>query len=693
MVQTLSYPADSKQAITPSLEVQNCSQGVLVERIDPLLLQWTYLLFPYQFEGLKFLALLCRQATEKQLAMFKEPVAIITFHGIAALCASPDWEWGYHATLRYFILFEALGVLIRLRRNRLTEIHIPLGVRKEPASREQLLQALEDLQQKHRYKDKKVVQLIERTRNRIDLYGIGSSGDSANRQVNPASQKQLLLLQERLISVMHAERIPLAKCLRIAQWMCASQLPHLLQETAFHLQAYPGERFPEQEGDSSTLSPGPLREDQNTPGNSQRRALPSSPDPQRVSQKARGDSQNNAPCLQHSNHQIPVTHHRPKKHQGKAHTERTQGDQCSESPMAPLDTEVRGNMGDSQERLSSKRPIFFQNTLQKETDIEEAQPSQSPRSEETLRAEATWIAVELDGEESLRENRGRGWVGAYKTKLAEHPDLVRASLIDMYLQRSFPDWRGVPRRRGGQWFNKRYKAYVLQEESIQAETESWVRSPYSYEQIKIALKRERHRQEEEISERQRHHFVSSLTPIRPFADCVQTYGLLGDDKPLLSLSQIEQEQARSQGERLDRVVMKRTPAVPEQNRQNDEIEMEDGTLLSAEEYDQLQKRAEKEEYSRVRALLSHAADVTGDIVGAYFEQWARKRLSALPRSLCHDVHQLQAILKPELYTVEVLLSSRRHYAIRVQANDDPTNARFLQGPDQTREFIQWFTEG
>lgn len=144
---------------TQSLEVQNCP-GVDVERIDPAILALVHFLFTCQFEGMEFLALLCRRATEKQFAMFEQNIAVITFHGIATLCQSPDWKWGYHATLRYLVIFEALGVFTRLRRNRKTEIHIPLGVRQEPLNRAGLLQSLDDLQKKkpkkHEYKDKKL---------------------------------------------------------------------------------------------------------------------------------------------------------------------------------------------------------------------------------------------------------------------------------------------------------------------------------------------------------------------------------------------------------------------------------------------------------------------------------------------------------------------------------------------------------
>jgi hypothetical protein len=67
----------AQPGIDQSLEVQN--RPVHVERIDPAVLQFICFLFPCQFEGMKFLALLCRRAAEKQLAFYKEPVAVLTF--------------------------------------------------------------------------------------------------------------------------------------------------------------------------------------------------------------------------------------------------------------------------------------------------------------------------------------------------------------------------------------------------------------------------------------------------------------------------------------------------------------------------------------------------------------------------------------------------------------------------------------
>src|SRR5947199_2435165 len=112
-----------------------------------------------------------------------------------------------------------------------------------------------------------------------------------------------------------------------------------------------------------------------------------------------------------------------------------------------------------QKRISPSLEI---SSLGDRTDIDNSSAiaAESPRSEESLLAEATWIAIELDGEESLKLNHGKGWIGAYKKKLQNNPYMLRVSLIDMYMQQAFPDWQGMPRDRGGQWFNLRYKAYI-----------------------------------------------------------------------------------------------------------------------------------------------------------------------------------------------------------------------------------------
>lgn len=683
MMQATSHSVQPTEGVDQSLEGQNRPE-VHVERIDPSILHFICFLFPCQFEGMKFLTLLCRRATEKQLAMFKEHVAVITFHGIATLCASPEWPWGYHATLRYFILFEALGILTRLRTHRTTEVRIPLGTRGEPLNREQLLKSLGDLQKntpkKREYKDKKLVQLIERVKKHIEVYGIDTSGDSESEQFD---QLPLLPMQERLIEVMRSEHIPLAKCKRIAQWMCASQVPQLLRDYMRTAQE-PREGHPsEQQGDSEAFAEKAGRRYQCRLGDSEVK-IPSTDIYQGGdSAYTLGDSQNRIPALPEGTHFLLTAQNRPETVEDDLHSGLSTLSESSTSPeFAPGEADDN-EMGDSERSLSSNISLLNKVITHKDDiviDTGKAAPLalESPCSEKSLLAEATWIAGELDGKESLKKNGGRGWVGAYKRKLQEHPYLVRASLIDMFMQHVFPDWRGKPHGRGGQWFNKCYKAYALQEEPVPAEIESWARSPYSYVQIKKALFLERRRQEEEL------RGDSLRTFTRPFADCVEIYGLLRRSEVSTPPSEVYEDLSDEEG--LDEL-----SGVPAGEREHVAgVEMEDGTLLSTEQYEQLHALACEEEERRVKALIADRSEAADEMIRVYAEQWVAISLSSLPSAVLTDLEQLRAILSPECYTVKMQLLSGGSCVIAAQSRDDLDNVCLLDDPDQTQRFIHRF---
>ncbi len=688
MMQATSPSA--QPGIDQSLEVQN--RPVHVERIDPAVLQFICFLFPCQFEGMKFLALLCRRAAEKQLAFYKEPVAVLTFHGIKVLCASPDWPWGYHATQRYFVIFQALGILVRLRRNRITEVHIPLGIREEPLNREQLLQSLENLQKqtpkKREYKDKKLVQLIARVKNHIEVYGLGTSDDSQKEMVLQLDPALLVTAQERLIEAMRAEHIPVAKCKRIAQWMYTHEVPQLIRSQVYAGQPFVGGQFSPHLGDSQAARQERTGRYQCTLGDSEKGDDYTDTKPQGDFQVTAGDSQNEPLSFQQGHDQAQATQNRlqdqPNDFLSGISTLTEQG----ESPILALEATLHSEVGDSEQCLSSNISILNKNYSNKDgNDIEKAPETaslQSPRSEESILAEATWIAIELDGEESLKLNRGRGWIGAYKKKLEENPYLVRASMIDMFMQRFFPDWQGPPQGRGGPWFNRAYKAFALQEMPISPEVESWARSLYSYKQIKKALFLERQRQEEEIKEIQRRCPFSTETFQRPFADCVEVYGLLRGGQVSVPASEIYSDPFPDED----------APAMPpgehdgNEIEQNDLVEMEDGSLLSFEEYKQLEARALEEERRRVEALIADPSLV--DLLADYVEQWVTAGLAALPVPVFDDFQHLRAILDPEGYTVDVQVSVGDSYVIKVQSKNDPTNVCVLADPEQTQVFLRRF---
>jgi len=637
-MQTASDPIELALEVPQSMEVQN-RPVVHVERIDPMILQLVSLLFPCQ--GLKLLALLCRRATEKQSAMFTESVAVISFHGISLLCQSPDWEWGYHATLRYFIILEALGIFVRFRSNRTTVIHIPLGQREKPPKRESLLKALADLRGK--YKDKKLTELIASVQKQIEIYDLDMLGDSQGQ----ISLHTLTEIQERVVSVMRAEHIPLAKSKRIAQWIIQTQFPQFIRDSQELASVQTG-RYQCKLGDSSESD------------HSEARGVGVD------SQDVMGDSQN----LQLSLQQKKTDQNRPYK---AAHSDQSTLINTQESSVSDLELLSTSKRGDSDPVPSISNLSLDRITKEKRIDIEEPQ-TVMPQSDASLSkfwGEARDIAIELDGEDSLKENDGKGWIPAYLKRLEQNPYLVRASLIDMFMQRTFPNYKGVPDGRGGRWFYTAYNRYVAHPDRVPSDIASWARSDYSYEQIKEALLKERNRQEEEI--RRNPYSAESLT--RPDADCVEKYGLLRDDQE--TMPSPDEETSADVVETLIQ--------------QGDLIEMEDGSLLTAPEYEQLQIRAIEEEKRRVLLLLSNPSEEALAMLGTYVEHCLVAQLDNLPSVVLEDLEKLRGILHPELYTAEVRMVGSSACAIRVQAHGNANNSILLSTTEQVELFIQYIT--
>jgi hypothetical protein len=116
--------------------------------------------------------------------------------------------------------------------------------------------------------------------------------------------------------------------------------------------------------------------------------------------------------------------------------------------------------------------------------------------------------------------------------------------------------------------------------------------------------------------------------------------------------------------------------------------MEDGSRLTREEYEQLEKRAFEEESRRVKALIADPS--LSDQLREYVEQWVAAGLSSLPAPVLDDLQHLRAILDPECYTVDVQFAAVNSYAIKVQSLDDPTNVCLLVDPEQAQTFLRRF---
>jgi hypothetical protein len=105
-----------------------------VDQLDLSIVQLLTGLFPEaKLNGIEFVTILCHQATETRISLVPgEPetaVAVMTCQGVEDLTTRPDWKWSREQTLIMLQVLEALTILVRKRRARRTEIHVPLGNR------------------------------------------------------------------------------------------------------------------------------------------------------------------------------------------------------------------------------------------------------------------------------------------------------------------------------------------------------------------------------------------------------------------------------------------------------------------------------------------------------------------------------------------------------------------------------------
>jgi hypothetical protein len=122
----------------------------------------------------------------------------------------------------------------------------------------------------------------------------------------------------------------------------------------------------------------------------------------------------------------------------------------------------------------------------------------------------------LYSEEQRCAPGGKQLIGGLLNKLNERPDLVRLSMVNVLLQRVFPDRHGPPDGCGAKWFYRSYARYLSGELTPSPQISSWAQSPYSYEQIERALRAEYAYQQADVF----------CKPHRPSASCVVEHHLL-----------------------------------------------------------------------------------------------------------------------------------------------------------------------
>jgi hypothetical protein len=192
--------------------------------------------------------------------------------------------------------------------------------------------------------------------------------------------------------------------------------------------------------------------------------------------------------------------------------------------------------------ISSLKDPLRESEFEFETTAEYHAP-ESPSLSADRRAEATSLWRQLYSEEHRGAPGGKQLIGGLLNKLKERPDLVRLAMVNVLLQRVFPDRHGPPDGCGAKWFYRSYARYLSGELTPSPQISSWAQSPYSYEQIERALRAEYAYQQADVF----------CKPHRPFASCIVEHHLLevvlADSLPEAPQKQIPQpDSAAAHGE-------------------------------------------------------------------------------------------------------------------------------------------------
>jgi hypothetical protein len=447
-----TIPSQTTSVLLPHAEPIVGEYFSPVERLAPQILHLVEMvLLDPTLRGIDFLAHLCRRAQVIQSPLFPDAgpmVAVVVCpHGIADLLQQPDWRWGREATLLLLQALEALLVLVRIRRNRATEIHLPLQARTiDPVLLQARVKRCTHRNQKTRRLFARIALWLAAldaplTGNTDPLAPRSETGHqrSASRGVSPIVVIDALetLLEEEQVAPAVRRRL----VIRLANTLTAP-IAHQEDGVPSH---DPSAFSPDDETVSSASHQVALvvSQSQESPALSDSMVLPQEPTFHRTAVSPGSSSQDiSAAC----------------------------------DPAAPSEAGAPAEAVEIWKRVCS---------------LEQQQA--------------------FDGPNRLQEIAG--WLG-------EHPNIVRASMINVMLQQIYPDERyGFPQDAHA-WFVSTYQRYCVRRLRISAQIASWVASPFTYTQIEQALKAHRDLQQH------------TLLPLdRPDASCiVDIFPSLQDDR-------------------------------------------------------------------------------------------------------------------------------------------------------------------
>lgn len=213
-------------AVRTNAQAMPSADADLREWIDPAYLRLVQFLSvpaaPGQpAEGLLILAHLCRRAIQPNLFPAHEVphVARLTFRGIVGLCANSaeqlfgPWPCSRETTLKWLILLEAVTVIYRYRSKGETVVVLPLGQRPS-LDLSRLIGQIEAFEKQ--YSNKKTRALLKRSRARLTqgLAQLDDSGTGAQLLDRPAP----LQMQQQLVEQLTRQGLTPTRCAHIAHW-------------------------------------------------------------------------------------------------------------------------------------------------------------------------------------------------------------------------------------------------------------------------------------------------------------------------------------------------------------------------------------------------------------------------------------------------------------------------------------------
>jgi hypothetical protein len=678
-----------------------------------LLIDW---LFPR--DGIKFLAFICRLAKAQQFGIQDKHMAIVMYHGTKELSSMPDCPLKYHAIFRYLVVFEALGIFQRYREHGMSIVRMALGDNEPLPTQQEMLQAIENLLHKDGYKDKKLQQLLKNVKARILLYDVSKEGDSRH---TPMVQKKSLFFYEVekkwAKKLQETERLSGAKSRRIAHMMCNDQLPQMFQ---VYLQMFPmqGTENPDTQKGDISLPKGILSTqsgDFYNPFTSQSEKIEihnacnnnisalESPQLKDMGdfQQERSQSPHNikSPLVsEEGDFQNKKMLHTTVINQHISHLNRPDDSNnhiinpgftheiTSESPLIANNLGNKSKEGDLE--LHSNLDIIYFNKIIRIRNLKF-------ETEELLQKEAEKYVDLIDGNIASPKIR-KSVITGYKNKIREQPGLACICLINTLLRKYCP-LPGVDKalRSPRQWFYSSFKRYLNSDEALNIDDDikSWAEAAtYSYEEIAQTL-------QSWFAERHTNPWMR-----RPWVEDAIVAGLLEDRSIEQVAPSIYASECNEEPETIDDVEVEpysdfhydNTYLPNREQTESEYVEMEDGSLLSVEEYAYLQERADR---TMLFESLVDPSDEAEGVLLAYVEQFqgqldfSEPEVIEIDLPICQYARKLQTFLAKRQgnYTVEVKRTPGCHWVIEVceyNEQHELWDLWLLRNGTHVRQFVQ-----